>query len=85
VTEVILGVIAGGVGALNVKDFVAAGRGPSLAIPASARPGIYARVRAVVRAEHPGAALGGVIVLAVLVNVVELLCTAGLPALYTAS
>ena len=83
VTEVLLGLIAGIVGALNVKDAVAAGRGPSLAIPASARPGIYARVRAVVMAEHPGAALGGVIVLAVLVNVVEVLCTAGFPAVYT--
>jgi glutaredoxin len=83
VTEVLLGLIAGAVGTLNVKDAVAAGRGPSLAIPASARPGIYARVRAVVMAEHLGAALGGVIVLAVLVNVVELLCTAGFPAVYT--
>jgi glutaredoxin len=82
-TEVVLGLIAAVIGALNVKDFVAAGRGPSLAIPASARPGIYARARAIVLAEHPGAALGGVIVLAVLVNVVELLCTAGFPAVYT--
>ena len=83
VTEVVLGLIAAVIGALNVKDFMAVGRGPSLVIPASARPGIYARVRAVVLAEHPGAALGGVIVLAVLVNVVELLCTAGFPAVYT--
>jgi hypothetical protein len=83
ITEMVLGVIAGVIGALNVKDFIAAGRGPSLAIPAAARPGIHARVRAVVMAEHPGAALGGVIVLAVLVNVVELLCTAGFPAVYT--
>jgi hypothetical protein len=35
-----------------------------------------------VLAEHPVAALGGVVVLAVLVNVVELLCTAGFPATY---
>ncbi|HEX6212884.1 MAG TPA: glutaredoxin domain-containing protein [Methylomirabilota bacterium] len=82
-TQVVLGLVALVVGALNVKDFIAAGRGPSLAIPASARPAIYARMRAVLRAEHPGAALGGVIVLAVLVNVVELLCTAGFPAVYT--
>ena len=81
--EVALGLIAAVIGVLNLKDFVAVGRGPSLAIPASARPAIYARVRAVVTAEHPGAALGGVIVLAVLVNVVELLCTAGFPAVYT--
>lgn len=81
--EVVLGLIAAVIGVLNLKDFMAAGRGPSLAIPASARPAIYARVRAVVTAEHTGAALGGVIVLAVLVNVVELLCTAGFPAVYT--
>jgi glutaredoxin len=82
-TQILLGLIAAVIGALNVRDFLARGRGPSLAIPASARPGIYARVRAVVLAEHAGAALGGVIVLAVLVNVVELLCTAGFPAVYT--
>ena len=82
-TQVLLGLIAAAVGALNVKDFIAAGRGPSLAIPVSARPAIYARVRAIMTAEHPGAALGGVIVLAILVNVVELLCTAGFPAIYT--
>jgi hypothetical protein len=83
VTQVLLGLIAMVIGVLNVKDFVALGRGPSLAIPPSARPAIYARMRAVVMAEHPAAALGGVIVLAVLVNVVELLCTAGFPAVYT--
>lgn len=83
VAEVVLGLIAAVIGVLNLKDVMAAGRGPSLAIPASARPAIYARVRAVVTAEHTGAALGGVIVLAVLVNVVELLCTAGFPAVYT--
>jgi glutaredoxin len=82
-TQVLLGLIAAVIGVLNVKDFVALGRGPSLAIPRSVRPALYARVRAVVMAEHPAAALGGVIVLAVLVNVVELLCTAGFPAVYT--
>jgi glutaredoxin len=82
-TQVLLGLVAGVIGALNIKDFVAGGRGLSLAIPASARPAIYARMRAVLLAEHSGAALGGVIVLAVLVNVVELLCTAGFPAVYT--
>jgi glutaredoxin len=82
-TQVLLGLVAVAIGALNVKDFIAAGRGPSLTIPASARPAIYARVRAILTAEHPGTALGGVIVLAVLVNVVELLCTAGFPAVYT--
>jgi glutaredoxin len=82
-TQVVLAVIAGVIGALNVKDAVAIGDGPSLTIPASVRPGLYARVRAIVTAERLGSALAGVIVLAVFVNVIELLCTAGLPALYT--
>jgi glutaredoxin len=81
--ESVLGLVALGVGALNVKDFVAFGRGPSLSIPEAAKPGIYARVRRIVYAERLGPALAAAVVLAVLVNLVELLCTAGLPALYT--
>jgi hypothetical protein len=52
-------------------------------IPESAKPGIYDRIRRVISAPSMTAALAGAVVLAVLVNVVELLCTAGLPALYT--
>ena len=81
--QVGLGSVALLLGFLNIKDFFWTGRGPSLAIPESAKPGIYARVRRIVTAERLGAALGTVAVLAVLVNTVELLCTAGLPALYT--
>ena len=49
----------------------------------SAKPGIYGRVRRIVMAEHLSGALIGASVLAVLVNMIELLCTAGFPALYT--
>ncbi len=72
------------VGAVNVKDFWAWGRGFSFSIPESAKPGIYARVRAVLGAQALPGSLLAVAVLAVVVNFVELLCTAGLPALYTA-
>ncbi|MDI3491096.1 MAG: hypothetical protein PWP11_2373 [Thauera sp.] len=72
------------IGFINVKDFVAFGRGVSLSIPEAAKPGIYARVRAILKAESLPASLAAVAVLAVLVNFVELLCTAGLPAIYTA-
>lgn len=81
--QVSLGGLALVIGALNVKDFFWLGRGPSLGIPEAAKPGIYARVRRVVSAESMGSALGTVAALALLVNTVELLCTAGLPALYT--
>jgi glutaredoxin len=81
--QVALGSVAVVIGAVNVKDFFAYGRGISFGIPASAKPGIYARVRAIVHAENLPAAILGAVVLAVLVNVIELACTAGLPALYT--
>ncbi len=81
--QVAIGLAAATIGAINVKDFFAFRRGVSLTIPESAKPGLYARMRAVVRAEWLPASLLGVAVLAVLVNFVELLCTAGLPAVYT--
>jgi hypothetical protein len=79
-----LGGVALAIGGINVKDFFAWGRGFSLSIPASAKPGLYARTRAVLNADALTASLVAVAGLAVVVNVVELLCTAGLPAIYTA-
>jgi glutaredoxin len=81
--QVGLGVIALFVGAINVKDFFAWRRGITLSIPESAKPGLYARVRAILQAERLTGALAGIVILAALVNMVELLCTAGFPALYT--
>lgn len=72
------------IGMVNVKDFFAFGRGVSFHIPTSAKPGLYARMRGVMNTPSLSLALLGVTALAVLVNFVELLCTAGLPALYTA-
>ena len=81
--QVMLGGIALTVGALNTKDFFAFGRGPSLTIPEGTKPGLYARVRRILQAENLTGALLGTITLAVMVNMVELFCTAGFPALYT--
>ncbi|WP_197532121.1 glutaredoxin family protein [Symmachiella macrocystis] len=81
--QIALGVLAIVVGSIHVKDFFAFKKGISLSIPESAKPGIYERTRRIVTAETMWAAMAGAVVLAVLVNIVELLCTAGLPALYT--
>jgi glutaredoxin len=81
--QLILGGIALFVGTVNMKDFLAWKQGLSLTIPESAKPGIYVRIRRILEAEHLGGAMTGVVVLAGLVNFVELLCTAGFPALYT--
>jgi hypothetical protein len=72
------------IGAINVKDFLRPQQGVSLSIPESAKPGIYARVRAVMHADTLMPSLAAVTALAVVVNFIELLCTAGLPAMYTA-
>ena len=79
-----LGGVALAIGVVNVKDFFAWGRGISFSIPESAKPGLYARARAVVNANALTTSLVAVAALALVVNVVELLCTAGLPAIYTA-
>jgi glutaredoxin len=81
--RVILAMLACVVGVVNVKDFFAFGRGISFSIPEPAKHGLYTRARGILQAENLAGALAGVIVLAVFVNTVELLCTAGLPAVYT--
>jgi glutaredoxin len=81
--QIVLALMAIVIGSIHTKDFFAFKQGVSLSIPESAKPGIYARVRSIVTAEHIAGAVTGAITLAVLVNIVELLCTAGLPALYT--
>jgi hypothetical protein len=81
--QIAIGLLALFVGAVNIKDFFAFKRGPTLSIPESAKPGIYERVRKIVAAKYLSVAIGLSVGLALMVNVVELLCTAGLPALYT--
>jgi cytochrome c biogenesis protein CcdA len=70
-------------GVVNVKDFFAFGTGPSLSIPEQSKPGIYARMRAILHAENLWGALVATVILGVLVQFVELLCTSGFPALFT--
>jgi glutaredoxin len=80
----ILVVLAALVGGIALKDFFVPGRGFSLSIPESAKPGLYARMRRVLQAPALSGSLLAVAALALVVNFVELLCTAGLPAVYTA-
>lgn len=81
--QVTLGLLAIFVGSVHVKDFFAFKKGVTLSIPESAKPGIYEKVRRIVGAENLLGAVIGACTLAILVNIIELLCTAGLPALYT--
>jgi glutaredoxin len=83
ISEIVLAAIAIFAGAINLKDFWAFGRGISLAIPDSAKPDIYNRIRKILLAKNLLGAVIGAVVLAILVQIVELFCTSGFPALYT--
>ncbi|MDO8863586.1 glutaredoxin domain-containing protein [Haliea sp. E1-2-M8] len=72
------------IASVNIKDAVRPGVGPSLSIPAAAKPGLYRRMRSVLNSDTLLLSLPAVALLAVVVNFIELLCTAGFPALYTA-
>jgi hypothetical protein len=81
---IIAGVVAVGLAAINIKDyFWFQSGGPSLSIPESKKPGMYQRMRNLVAAKSVWAMLIGTAILAVAVNSYELLCTAGLPMVYT--
>ena len=83
VAEIVIAGIALFAGLLNLKDFWFYGRGISLSIPNAAKPDIYARMRRVLQAQNLSTALFGTLVLAVLVQMVEFMCTSGFPALYS--
>ena len=77
------GLLAVGFGLINLKDYFFSGQGPSLSIPASAKPGLFARMRALISADSLPTMIAGTLMLAVLANSYELLCTAGFPMIFT--
>ena len=83
ISEIVIAVIALLAGTINLKDFWFYGRGVSLSIPDSAKPDIYAGIRRILQAQNLTGALIGAVVLAVLVQIVEFMCTSGFPALFT--
>ncbi|MEF8750730.1 MAG: thioredoxin family protein [Candidatus Accumulibacter necessarius] len=68
---------------INIKDYFWFNQGVSLSIPDSAKPGLYQRVRGLLRADSLPALTLGTIALAIAANSYELLCTAGFPMVYT--
>ena len=81
ISEIVIAAIALLAGMINLKDFWFYGRGFSLSIPDAAKPDIYARMRRILHAENLTGALIGTVVLAILVQIVEFMCTSGFPAL----
>ncbi len=71
------------IGVINIKYYFGINNGFSLSIPASAKPSLYTRMRATVISDSLLTSLATAATLAIIVNFVELLCTAGFPAVYT--
>jgi thiol-disulfide isomerase/thioredoxin len=68
---------------INIKDYFWFRKGISLSISDAAKPGLYQRVRGLLRADSLPALTLGTVALAVAANSYELLCTAGFPMVYT--
>ena len=79
----VAGVIAIVVAFLNLKDYARPGSKGSLSIPESSKPGLFARMRGLISNDRFVPVLGATIALAVVANSYELLCTAGLPMVFT--
>ena len=83
IITVIAGLVALFVAALNIKDYFWFKEGPTLSIPDMAKPGLFKRMREVVTTGDMGPMLLGTVLLAIVANSYELLCTAGFPMVYT--
>ncbi len=77
------GLLALVIGLINVKDYFWFKAGVSLSIPESAKPGLFKRMRDIVAAGSMGPMLLSTVLLAIVANSYELLCTAGFPMVYT--
>ncbi len=77
------GLVALVIGAFNIKDYFLFHKGLSLSIPEKVKPGLYHRVRDLIKSANYLSLLGGTALLAIAANSYELLCTAGFPMVFT--
>lgn len=81
--RILIGLVALTTGGYNLKEFLF-NKNPTCKIAgAEKRQATFARLKAIVQKNSLWLALMGIILLAFMVNLVELICSAGLPAIYT--
>ena len=83
VLRILIGLLGLTAALFHLKDFFFNLEGPSLSISESRKSRVGAWVHSVITARNLPLAIMAVAILAVVVNFYELLCTAGLPAIYT--
>jgi hypothetical protein len=77
------GVVSLVIATINIKDFFIFKKGLSLTIPDSAKPRLFSRIRDLLRSTSFLHVIAGTMVLAIMANFYELLCTAGFPMVFT--
>ncbi len=78
-----LGLVAVFMGLVNMKEFFFFKKGLSLMIPEKAKPKLFDKMRRVMNEQNVWLAFAGTVALAFFVNLIELACTVGFPAIYT--
>lgn len=79
----LLGFIAAIMGIINIKEIFFFKQGVSLMIPESAKPKLAEKIRRIMTEKETAIAIAATILLALFVNLIELGCTIGLPAIFT--
>lgn len=79
----VAGLIAISFGVINIKDYFFFRQGVSLSLSDSARTRLFTRIRALTQSGNWSTMIVATIILAIAANSYELLCTAGLPMVYT--
>lgn len=81
--RLIIGLVAIGAGVYNLKEYFTNVEGVCKVTGDEKRQKIFEKLKGIVHKEHLILAILGLIILAFAVNVVELVCSAGLPAIFT--
>ncbi|MBL7004516.1 MAG: hypothetical protein ISR69_10870 [Gammaproteobacteria bacterium] len=79
----IAGLVAITIASINIKDYFWFKQGLSLSMSDSAKHGLFQRMRGLLNANNMSTMIISTIVLALVANSYELLCTAGFPMVYT--
>ena len=83
ILKLIVGLLVVIAGLINIKDYFFFQKGISLTLPKTWKPKVIDKMKNLITLTNLPAMIAGVITIAFIVNVVELMCTFGFPMMYT--
>lgn len=81
--RIAIGLIALFAGSYNIRDYFVNKKGGCSVMGDEKRQKVFEKIKDVTQKKNFFIALGGIVMLAIAVNMIELVCSAGLPAIYT--